>query len=62
MICTHFLTGLGWFSVGVHAVICGLTVPCVMVGISIRTQEGQYVYKLGMGYIRKITKKLKKRG
>ena len=62
MICTHFLTGLGWFSVGVHAVICGLTVPCVMVGISIRTQEGQYVYTLGMGYIRKITKKLKKRG
>lgn len=62
MICTHFLTGLGWFSVVVHAAVCAVTVPCVMVGISIRTQEGQYVYKLGMGYIRKITNKLKKRG
>lgn len=62
LICTHFLVGLGWFSVIVHAAICGITVPGALIAISFRTQEGQYVYKLGMSYIRKITKRLKKRG
>lgn len=62
MICTHFLVGMGWISVIAHAIICGVTVPGALIGISIRTPEGQYVYKLGMGYVRKITKKLLKRG
>jgi O-antigen/teichoic acid export membrane protein len=58
MICRHFVAGFGWISVVVHAAICGITVPAALVGISIRTPEGQYVYQLGMKYVRKITKKL----
>ncbi|MDO5548122.1 MAG: oligosaccharide flippase family protein [Eubacteriales bacterium] len=62
MICTHILTDLGWISVIAHAMICAITVPVTLIAISVRTPEGQYVYKLSMGYVRKITKKLLKRG
>ena len=60
MLCTHFMTGHGWLSVLVHAVISGITVPCVLVALNIGSAEGQYVYKLGMGYVRKFRKKLRK--
>ena len=60
LICTHFLTGYGWLSVIIHALICGVTVPAVMVILNCKSEEGQYVYKLGMSYVNKLRKKLAK--
>ena len=62
MICNYILTDFGWFSVVFHAIVCGITVPCALIATSIRTPEGQYVYKLSMNYATKITKKISKRG
>lgn len=61
-ICSNLLTGLGWLSVIVHAVIIVLTVPTALIAFSFRTQEGQYVYQLGMKYVNKILGKFHKRG
>lgn len=60
LICSNFLTGYGWFSVIVHAFICGITVPGVLVILSIRKPEGQYVYHLGMNYGKKFLNKIRK--
>lgn len=62
IICTHILTGMGWISVIAHAIFCAITVPSALISISVHTHEGQYVYRLGMGYVHKIIKKLSKRG
>lgn len=62
LICTNLLTGHGWISVIVHAVICGLTVPMALIAISYHTQEGQYVYHLALSYVKKILGKIQKRG
>ncbi len=56
-ICTHVLTGLGWFSVIIHALICGTTVPAALLLITYRTQEGQYLIKMLRNITRKILKK-----
>lgn len=61
LICTHLLTGYGWFSVAVHAVICGLTVPTVLVLTSYRSSEGRYVFGLLQNYIKKFRKTISKR-
>ena len=45
-ICTHFLYGYGWFSVIVHAAICGCSVPVCLLLISYKTDEGKYVLNL----------------
>ena len=60
-ICTHFLTGYGWFSVIVHAIICAITVPAALILINYKTEEGQYTMKLGLSYVKKVTKKLNKK-
>ena len=57
-VCTHVLTQFGWFSVGIHVVFVALAVPAVLVLLNIRTEEGQYVYRLGMDHVKKIKKKL----
>ena len=58
IICTHFLTGFGWLSVVIHAIVCGITVPGALVALTIKKPEGQYVYKLGMQYVKKLRRKL----
>ena len=60
LICTHFMAGYRWLSVIIHALICGVTVPAVMVVLNYKSEEGQYVYKLGMTYVNKLRKKLVK--
>lgn len=56
LLCTHFFVGHGWLSVIVHAVICVITVPGVLIALNIRSPEGQYIYKLGKKYVNKITR------
>ncbi len=60
-ICAHLLNGLGWISLILHAAICLVSVPAVLIGIFHKTEEGQYVWKLIRGYMRKIGRKRKKR-
>ncbi|MDO4459120.1 MAG: oligosaccharide flippase family protein [Clostridia bacterium] len=55
-ICTNLFTGLGWISVIVHAIICGVTVPLAMLAVSYRTEEGKYL----LGILTKFVKKIKK--
>lgn len=62
LICTHFMTGYFWFSVIIHAAIVVLTVPVVLLGITFNNSEGRYVRKLGMGYVKKITRKFRRKG
>ncbi len=62
LICQYALTGFGWISVVTHAGICALTVPAALIAVSFKTQEGQYVYHLGLGYVQKAMKKIRKRG
>lgn len=59
MVCTHFMVGHRWISVIIHSLICGVTVPAVMVAMNYRSDAGQYVYKLGMSYVGKFRKKLR---
>lgn len=60
LICTNLLAGIGWLSVAIHAAICGVSVPAVLIAISIRKPEGKYVYNLATKYIKKFTKKIVK--
>lgn len=59
-ICSNFYVGHKWASVIVHALLCGITVPGALIALNIRSAEGQYVYKLGMGYVERIKRKLKR--
>ena len=61
LICSHFLTGLGWFSVIIHAGICAASVPAFLVAFAFRTEEGQYVWKLFLNQAKVFGKKLKRR-
>lgn len=60
LICRYIFVDLGWISVILHSVICGITVPAALLAFNIRSEEGQYVYKLGMGYVHKVLRKVKK--
>ena len=57
LICRSFLTGLGWGSVIIHAVICGVTVPTALILANMRQPEGKYVMKLINNYKKKLLKK-----
>ena len=59
-VCNRFFTGLGWFSVIIHSVICGITVPAVLIMTSINKPEGQYVYALVGRTVKKVMKKIKR--
>lgn len=57
-ICSLLLVGYGWLSVIVHAFICGISVPAVLIMTNITTAEGQYVLGLAKTYCNKIKKRL----
>lgn len=57
-ICTHFLTGLSWLSVIVHAAICGVSVPLVLWLTQRHKPEGKYVVSL----FSRLGRKLLRRG
>lgn len=55
-VCRRVLIGHGWISVIIHACICGFTVPAVILGLSFRKEEGQYVWKLLSQQVKKLKK------
>ncbi len=61
-LCRHLLTGLGWFSVIFHAVICLITVPGVLLLLRCKKPDGQYVLNLLKKNVRKLRRKLLRRG
>ncbi len=60
-ICGNFFTGHGWWSVIVHAMIVGITVPTAIILIFHRSHECQYVLKLMKKLRKKLLKKFKKK-
>ncbi len=56
-ICNHVFTGHGWFSVIVHIIITGVSVPLVMIGIYWRSHECKYLVALSIRTFKKILKK-----
>lgn len=57
-ICSIFTLGTGWLNVIFHAVICGVTVPCCLLLVNIKTEEGQYLIDFFKGFIKKIKDKI----
>lgn len=62
LICMNFITGCGWISVIIHALICGVTVPIAMLITTFKTDENKYVRRLVMRYVTKFKKNCMKRG
>lgn len=60
LICTWVLSGYGWLSVIVHAVICAVIVPTVFILVTKKTEENEYVLLLAKNEMSKMTSKLKK--
>ncbi|MBQ3392886.1 MAG: oligosaccharide flippase family protein [Lachnospiraceae bacterium] len=56
-VCARFLTGMGWISVIVHALICGVTVPAVLLAAELRTEQGKYVRAMIMRYVRPLMRR-----
>ena len=57
IICSHFLTGFGWVSIVFHAIICGITTPAALILVSMKSQEVEYIWKLGSKPIKAFQKK-----
>ena len=54
LICSRFFIGHGWFSVILHVIITGLSVPAVFTVVFWKTQECQYLIKLVKRLIEKL--------
>lgn len=54
-ICANFFVGYGWFSVIVHSMICGVTVPLILMSVNGRNPEGQYLLAIARKYMKKVT-------
>lgn len=57
-ICRNLFTGHGWLSIILHSIICGISVPAVLIGLSFHKEEGQYVWKLFSQQVNKIAKRI----
>ncbi len=51
-ICSNVLTGLGWISVIVHIIICGLSVPLVFLLLFYRSHECQRLIQLAKSFLK----------
>ena len=56
LLCHSMLVGVGWFSVIIHMMICGCSLPLVMVILFWRTEECGYIRQLMVKLIRKLKK------
>ena len=56
-ICNRVFVGHGWFSVALHAMICGFSVPAFILALSCKSDEGKYVWDLAFRQSRKFVKK-----
>jgi len=59
--CKNVLVGFGWLSVIFHALICGISLPLVLLLISIKKQEGKYFIDLGKRILGSVKKKISKK-
>ena len=59
-ICGQIFVGYKWFSVIVHALICGITTPLALLLVSAGTAECKYVIGLAKKELRSATKLLKR--
>lgn len=59
-ICSRFMTGYRWISVIIHALICAITVPGILIALNIRTDEGQYVFSIVKRYGNRLKKRFGK--
>lgn len=60
LVCKNILVGYGWFSVVIHALLCGISVPIVLLLTQNAKEEGQYVMALIKRYTKKFVAKVKK--
>ena len=56
-LCSRLLSGVGWFSLILHALVVVLTVPGALLLICWRSPECQYLVKLSLSIVRKIYRK-----
>ena len=56
-ICQHILPGYGWFSIVVHAMICAISVPCVLMLVMHKTKEGKYMMSFMIRLLRNMIRK-----
>lgn len=56
-VCSRFFVGYGWFSVAVHVILTGASVPAVFAVLFWRTEEFQYLF----GTARKVMRKVRGR-
>ena len=59
VICSRFFIGHGWMSVIVHAIICAVTVPGIILVLHYRTPEGKFIIRISKRYLNKFLKKRK---
>jgi len=59
VICRHFLSGLGWFSVIVHVILCGLSVPAVFSLFYRHTKEYLYLKQTLLRLMKPLAKRLR---
>lgn len=59
-ICSHLFTGHGWITVIIHAIICGITTPVALMLVSLKTQEADYIWNLGLKELHAIKSKIKR--
>ena len=59
-ICSNVFTGHGWFSVAVHVIITGLSVPAVFAALFWKTEECRYLVRLASNIVLKARRKLLK--
>lgn len=60
-LCSVVLTGYGWFSVAVHILICGLSVPAVFIAIYHKKPEAQYLFNKVNSVLKAVTGKRKRK-
>lgn len=53
-VCKYCLSGYGWISVIVHAIICGISIPLYMLIVYRNTAEAKYLFGKGRTILRKI--------
>ena len=58
-ICMNIAVNLGWVSVFVHAIICLITVPCVLLLFELKKEECRYIIKIFKRYRRSLKKEQK---
>ncbi|MBR2786189.1 MAG: oligosaccharide flippase family protein [Clostridia bacterium] len=56
----YVYAGHGWISIGIHAVVCCVTVPLIFILAFIKTEEGKYTLGLAQTEIKKVIAKVKR--